>query len=215
MVTTSGITATLAVSYAAESTRRESTAALQGHSAMRRLERGIRGARLMGYYDTHKIVLWYADLNGDDKVQLSETELNWWDSSTNQLNRTRPYANSMTPAQIALTDRIVSFAELSGSAYPQTITTSATAETAVLASDAVDFAIKSNSGTTSAGLVDLRLTAQEGGLAKRFATSASPRAPADYLTSGTTSTNDGVSARRYRRTAPRTWTVPTAAVQAW
>src|SRR5205807_2529501 len=97
-------------------TRRDSTAALQGHSAMQQLARTIRGARLIGYYDTHHIIVWYNDVNGDDKTQLSETELDWWDSSTNQLKRTRPYSSSMTAAQIAATDRVVSYTELSTSA---------------------------------------------------------------------------------------------------
>ena len=215
MVTASAVTMAVAVGYAADSTRRDSTAALQGHSAMRRIAKAIRSARLVGYYDTHQIVLWYDDVNGDDKVQLSETEVNWWDSATSQLKRTRPYTSTMSASQIALTDRIVTFAELSGSTYSQTITSAPNAETAILASDAVDFAIKSNGAQDTAGLVDLRITAQEGATARRFAISATPAAPADYLTSGTTSTNDGVSTRRYRRSTPRTWTVPTAAVQAW
>ena len=46
LVTAAGVTMAVAVSYAADSTRRDSTASLQGHSAMQRLAQSIRGATI-------------------------------------------------------------------------------------------------------------------------------------------------------------------------
>ncbi len=214
-IVAAGTTMALAVSYSAAATQSDNTAVLQAQSAVRRIAKAVRAARMIGYYTTGSAVLWRDDANNDDTIQLSETELYWFDSATHSVKRTRPYRQSMTAGQIALTDRAVSLAELTGSGIPTTIQNAPNAETVVMALNAVDVDLKCNTTGGTTNLIDMRISVRANQALKRMAMSAAPRAPADYLTDSSKNTNDGVPTKRLRRTAPRTWTVPTAAVQAW
>ena len=213
-VAAAGTGMVLAVSYAAGTLRSGGSAAASGHSALARLSQAVRGARLIGYQDPGSLVLWYGDQNRDDRPQFSETELYWLDAAHQTLYRTRPYASSMTSAQIALTDSVLAFSDLTSPTMPGRILGSANAESVILAGDVTSFQLKANAAPGSANLVDVRLTSNEDGLSKRFAACCTPCAPADYLLDSTRYDVDDVGARP-RRKAMRTWTVPTAAAIAW
>lgn len=207
-IVTAGTTMALAVSYALSAVPANSTAVVTGHGAVQRLGKLVRAARLVGYHDATNITLWSADANKDDQVQFSETALAWYDAASKELRWTVPFPSSMSAASVAAADRVVSFAEFADSAYPTTIQAAANAATTVLAENALGFQIKGNAAATDAKVLDLRLKLRTDQEPLSFVTSVSPRAPADYLTSTTLRTNDGVATKRYRRVNQRSWTVP-------
>lgn len=207
-IVTAGSTMAVAVSYALSSASQNLAAVVSGHGAAQRAARLVRQSRLIGYYSSTQLVLWTSDANTDDQTQLSETGLLWYDSTSSQLKWTTAFSTGMTPAQIVAADRVVSFTELATSAFATAIQTSSNAQTTLLADNVTAFSITGNAASTTDGLIDMRLTINGGQGVPTFLITASPRAPADYLLSTTTRTNDNISTKRYRRLAQKSWTVP-------
>lgn len=207
-VVTAGTTMVVAVGYVTCTGTADQSAATEGHGAVRRINKLLREARLIGYYDNSNFVVWTRDSNGNDAIELDETAVVWRDGGAARLCMTTPFSRTATAAEIAAGNRGVSVAELSGSAFPGTIRGTPSAETTVLAGNVETMAVMGNAAAGQAQVAHVSLTLKADEVRKEFNVCAGPRAPGDYLTSSSLNTDDGRATKRKRRLSARTWIVP-------
>ncbi|MCK6483888.1 MAG: hypothetical protein HUU22_05965 [Phycisphaerae bacterium] len=207
-VVTAGTTMVVAVGYVTCTGTADQSTATEGHGAVRRINKLLREARLIGYYDNSNLVLWTKDNNSNDAIELDETAVLWRDAGSEELRLTTPFARTATSAEIAAGNRGVSVAELSDGAFPATIQGASGAETTVLAGRVDSMDVKGNAPAGQAQVAHVSLFLKADEVQKEFNICAGPRAPADYLTSSSLNTNDGRATKHKRRLNPRVWIVP-------
>ncbi|HPF39453.1 MAG TPA: hypothetical protein P5081_12480 [Phycisphaerae bacterium] len=188
MTLAAGATMISAVSNAAVETSDTRNAKKTGQMTADRLAGMIRQARAVGVVTSTTIILWNADLNDDEIVNLHETCLIEFDGLTNQLYlwQTQPtYDGDVGPA---LTEKQFSMEAL----WTAAAATYSVRQT-IFAENILRFSMSGFPEYTETRIVNFKFAVETDSITLLFRESASPRASADYLFNDNTH-DDGASA---------------------
>jgi hypothetical protein len=198
----------LAVSYTTIEMTEEDDSAIEGHGSISRLAQTIRNSRLVGFRATEEIVLWLDDENKNDKIELSELGVAWYDDANDKLVWSKAFNANTPAATIAAANREVTFAEFRSAAAVTAVTASAEASKSTYANDVIGVSFTANAADADVNVVNMMVGVRTANQAKRYVSSAAPMAPADYLVVAGRGTDDGNPAKRQRRVTRREWVVP-------
>jgi hypothetical protein len=176
LVATTGTTLIYAMTSAAEETRGTRSTKTAGHYALSRVARAIRSSRALGEVTPSAISVWWRDSDGDDEPNLAEMAVIDYDAALEQLR----YTYLPTPDADAQ-NLIISQDDFKGVSTIATHLGNAGAETVVWAKNVEALTFAGFPENTDARIVEVCLTIGTGADETVFRTSASPRAPADYL----------------------------------
>lgn len=146
-----------------------------GHYALSRIATSIREARAIGDVTSEEMSLWIKDTNGDDVANLNEMATIRYLSNGKVIAYTvpdpaNPLGSSAVPAGILT--RAPDTVQMIWLAGPQTD---------IWAQDVEKFSLSGYPQMTDMRLVEVHFEIGQGADAVSFQTTASPRAPADYL----------------------------------
>ncbi len=176
LVATTGTTLIYAMTSAAEETRGTRSTKSAGHYALSRVARAIRSSRAIGEVTPTAISVWWGDIDGDDELNLAEMAVIDYDEALEQLRYT--YLRTPTADDRNLITPQGNFESVS---VITTLLSSAGAETVVWAKNVEALTFAGFPANTDTRIVELCLTIGSGADETVFRTSASPRAPADYM----------------------------------
>lgn len=199
LIAAAGATVISGVSNAAVQTRDIRVTQTAGHYTTSRFARLVREARVIGQVTANSVTLWLEDTNKDDKVNLYELGLIRYDSVNKQVVFDYLQAAGATPTTV------VSKANLTSSGAVTSILTSGDHKTAVWADGVENFSFKGYPTLTETRIVQVAFDIGTGDEAMRFQSSASPRAPADYLLESTTNLPSLPGSTRSRRKVISIW----------
>lgn len=146
-----------------------------GQYALSQIATHIREARCIGEVTSSRLSLWVEDMNGDDVPNLREMATIQYVSSDKSIaystiDPDNSYADYAVPLSVLTSADSTS--QAIGAANPQTD---------VWAHDVESFSFNGYPNTTDTRIVETRFVIGQGAGAVVFETTASPRAPADYL----------------------------------
>lgn len=199
LVATAGTTMIFAVSSGTTQTRGVRSSKSVGQYALLRVGRTIREARAIGKLTSSSVTLWAKDLNQDDVINAGELGFIDYDSVAKQLlyGALDP-ASGINPATVIPQSVFVDSAQLLA-LVPDS------ARIAVVWADGIESLVLTGyPSNTETRIVNTRLTIGVGSKEVAYQTTASPRAPADYLfLPQALLPPDGPSGRQLRRTISR------------
>lgn len=181
-------------SNASSQSKNVRTVTTAGHYTESRIGSVIRQARAIGQVTSTRVSLWLADTNADDKMQLSETAVIYFDSGAKAISILQT-DTSATSAPTTL---------VSGSTF-QDVTQMTTQIVGVAykatqwAEDVQACVFEGYPSLTDTRVVSAAFTIATGSDATEFAVTASPKASGDYLFQSGTRTAPTGSETRYTR----------------
>jgi|GEM_PF-1591496 len=176
LVATAGTALVFAVSSGTTQTRDVRGGKSMGQYTLARIGRTVREARAIGEVTSTSVTLWAADTNQDDVINAGELGFIEYDSAAKQVfYGTLDPASGISPAlpvsQSAFTDAI----------QLQTIVPDNAKMYIVWADNIETLTLTGYPSSTETRIVGAHLTIGTGTEAVAYQTTASPRAPADYL----------------------------------
>jgi len=176
LVAVAGVTMVFAATSAASGTRDVRTTKTAGHYALSRMAKKIREARVIGEVTATSVTLWLDDLNGDDTVNAGEVGYIEYDPIAKQI-----LFETLDPASGISPGLVVSPSVLTDSAQLQLLVPDS-AKSVVTWADGVEaLTLTGYPSLTETRIVGVRFTIGVGADQVAFQTTASPRAPGDYL----------------------------------
>jgi len=174
MVATAGTAMVFAISNASQTNRNICDTKNVGHYAAKRIGKAVREARCIGEVTATTITLWTEDENEDDLMNLDEMAAIYYDPTEKEVVYVRidPNVDDATPVSEAGFQDYGVLATALGGADVQSI---------VWAEGIESLAFIGYPNNTETRVVDVRLTINDGAEEIAFRTTASPKAPADYL----------------------------------
>ncbi len=174
MVAMAGTSLVFAIANASESNRNNCDVKNTGHYAAKRIGRAVREARCVGEVSATSLTLWTEDKNGDDLMSLDEMALIYYDGVEKEIVYVRvdPSVDDATPVAEADFEDFDTIATAFGGADVQSV---------VWAEEIESLNFIGFPNNTETRVVDVRLAINNGEEEIAFRTSASPKAPADYL----------------------------------
>lgn len=175
LTATAGATMIYAVSSTATGTRDYRTQRAGGHYAVDRIARTIRQARAIGYVMNEHVALWLNDANGNDRVDIHELGRFVYDSAKAHIRFEYFTGNEATPSVAAPAT------VFSDTSVMQTVMDVPEMRAVILAEDVESavFVGYPDGVESRVVMTEFRMNVNDETLV--FHTSASPRAPADYL----------------------------------
>jgi len=181
-------------SNASAQSRNARTVTSAGHYVEGRIGATVRQARGIGQVTSTRISLWLNDSNDDDRMQLAESAVIFYDSSAKaitiiQTDSTATSASSTLVPNTTFQDVTLMSSAIQGVAY----------KTTKWAEDVQACAFDGFPSLTDTRVVNAVFTIATGSDATEFAVTASPKAPADYLYQTGTRTAPSGTETRYLR----------------
>lgn len=201
MTLAAGATMISAVTNAAVETRDLRNMKKAGQMTADRLSAMIRQARGVGQVTSTSIVLWNADRNGDEVINLHETCLLYHDGATDQLKRWQTYGASESDVGPTVSQAVFEDATL-WSALATTISP----KQSVLAENIQKFAMSGYPTKTETRIVNFAFAIEVDSTTMVFRESASPRGSADYLFNNNTHEDNETADAPSRRIEYSRWT---------
>ncbi|MFH1416762.1 MAG: prepilin-type N-terminal cleavage/methylation domain-containing protein [Planctomycetota bacterium] len=173
MVAMAGTALVFAISNASQTNRNICDTKNLGHYALSRATRKIRSARAVGTVMPRRVVLWAADVNEDDELNLNEIAIISYDNATKKLVYRHLESSSDTT--------VITEAQFTNATTVRTLLDNAGAENVVWATGIESLDFIGYPADTETRVVDVHLTILNGEEEVDFRSTASPKAPADYL----------------------------------
>jgi len=183
-----------AASNASSQSRNVRTISAAGYYAEGRIGATIRQARAIGEVSATHVSLWIDDANGDDRIQLSETGVIFYEDDDDGIFFRQP---DSTNTGAATTEVLITDMQVAQKLDQMISDTGAVAVQWAENVQACQF--DGYPSLTDTRVVTAAFTLGTGSDATDYAVTASPKAPADYLFSSSTRTAPSGSETRYRR----------------
>lgn len=167
--------ATVALTRAHQETEGFYRSLQTARSAMLRIQRTVQGSKLITASTTHVVVLWFADINENRRINAEEVMLLIFDPNDREIrvvHKVFPEAVRDAMNVEVLLDTLTSVGLAKSEVLP-----SPYAQTTVLASDATDFCALTTPGPPLATRVDILLSVGSGRGLVTLRSSAAPRGP--------------------------------------
>lgn len=181
-------------SNASAQSRNARSVTAAGHYAEGRIGAVIRQARAIGQVTATRVSLWLSDANDDDRMQLSESAVIFYDSTAKaisivQTDSSATSASSTLVANSTFQDVTLMTSAIRGVAY----------KTTQWAEDVQACAFEGYPSLSDTRVVNSVFTIATGSDATEFAVTAGPKASGDYLFQSGTRTAPSGSETRYLR----------------
>lgn len=183
-----------AASNASSQSRNTRTIHAAGYYAEGRIGATVRQSRAIGQVTATKVSLWLSDANNDDRMQLSETGVIYYDSNADGIF----FLQTDSTATNASTTLVPTATLQTANTLDSTIR-SAGSKSTQWAEDVQACAFDGYPSSTDMRVVSAVFTLCTGNDATDFAVTASPKAPGDYLFSNGAKTAPSGSETRYKR----------------
>lgn len=194
LITAAAATLLSGASNASAQSRNARTVTAAGHYTEGQIGTVIRQARAVGQVTPTRISLWLDDTNKDDRVQLSEVGVIYYESSSKVISILRTDAADTTPSSMSVTRESFQDAEQ--------LVNEIRNYTCKVTQWAVDVQACNFEGypaLTDTRVVNATFTLATGSDATDFAVTASPKASGDYLFQAVTRTAPSGTETRFTR----------------